>query len=126
MVALPSTLPFTSVEKADEFTGEDSMLDKLKCMLPALLLAVPLALPAVTVDRDATGVTMRGESEAVRVTVCGPSLIHVVASPGDLRVASPEEPWFVERCTPASFDFTRDDKNATLSTSALHVLFAFK
>lgn len=102
------------------------MRNKINCTLPALLLAVPLALPAVTVDRDATGVTTRGENEAVRVTVCGPSLIHVVASPGDLPAASPEEPWFLERCKPASFDFARDDKNATVSTSALHVVFALK
>ena len=102
------------------------MLDKMKYAFPALLLAVPLALPAVTVDRDGTGVTMRGESDAVRVTVCGPSLIHVVAGPGGPKAASPEEPWLVERCKPAPFDFTRDDKNATVSTAGLHVVFALK
>src|SRR5579884_2604969 len=69
---------------------------------------------------------MRGESDAVRVTVCGPSLIHVVAGPGGPKAASPEEPWLVERCKPAPFDFTRDDKNATVSTAGLHVVFALK
>jgi alpha-D-xyloside xylohydrolase len=92
-------------------------------VLPLLYCALVLPLPAITVERDATGVFMRSAGETVRVAVCGPSVIHVVAGPGEPRGASPEEPWFIERCKPASFDFAQDEKKATLSTQALRVLF---
>ena len=66
---------------------------------------------------------MRSGGETVRVSVCGPSVVHVVAGPGNPRAASPEEPWLVKRCEPAPFEFAHDEKNATLSTPALRVLF---
>ena len=47
----------------------------------------------------------------------------MVAGPGEPRGASPEEPWFIERCKTAPFDFAHDEKMATLSTQALRVLF---
>jgi alpha-D-xyloside xylohydrolase len=99
------------------------MLEEMKKHLPILFFATTLALPAATVERDATGATMRNAGETVRVSVCGPSAIHVVAGPGDPRGASPEEPWFVQACKPGPFDFTRDEKKATLSTAGLRVLF---
>jgi alpha-D-xyloside xylohydrolase len=94
-----------------------------KCVLPLLYSVLALQLPAVMIERHATGVTMRNAEETVRVTVCGASMIHVVAGPGDPRSASPEEPWFIERCKAAPFDFARDEKKAILSTQALRVLF---
>ena len=95
-----------------------------KCVLPLLYSALVLPLPAATVERDATGVTMRNAEETVRVAVCGPSVIHVVAGPGEPRGASREEPWLIERCKTAPFDFAQDEKKATLSTQALRVLFS--
>jgi alpha-D-xyloside xylohydrolase len=101
---------------------------KYKRVLPMLLFAFALALPvpAITVERDAAGVTIRNGRETVHVAVCGPSILHVVAGPGDPRSASPAEPWLLERCRPASFDFAQDEKAATLSTSVLRVLFNLK
>jgi len=99
------------------------MLHDMKHALLVLMFSPGLALPAVTIERDAAGATMRNGGETVRVAVCGPSLIHVVASPGDARGASPEQPWFVAPCKPAPFDLAQDEKNATLSTAALRVLF---
>ncbi len=99
---------------------------KFKLVLPLLFLSLVPSLPAITIEHDATGVIMRNAGETVRVAVCGPSMLHVVAGPGDPGDASPKQPWLVERCRPASFDFAQDDKNATLSTSALRVLFNLK
>jgi alpha-D-xyloside xylohydrolase len=100
---------------------------KYICLLPLLsLFTLALPLSAVTVERDANGVTMRNGEETVRVVVCASSVIHVVAGPGDPRASSPEEPWLTERCKPGSFEFTRDEKNATLATPALRVLFDLK
>jgi len=94
----------------------------MKCFVPMTLFAVALALPGATVERDAAGVTIRNANETVRIVVCGPTLIHVVAGPGDPKGASPETPWLVTPCKPAPFDFTRDERRATLSTPALHLL----
>jgi hypothetical protein len=66
---------------------------------------------------------MRSGGETVRVSVCGPSVVHVVAGPGNPKAASPEEPWLVKRCEPEPFEFAHDEKNAILSTPALRVLF---
>ena len=70
-----------------------------------LFFALALAVPAATVERDAAGVTMRNGGETVRVAVCGPSLIHVVAGPVNRRGVTPQEPWLVQPCKPATFDF---------------------
>jgi alpha-D-xyloside xylohydrolase len=85
--------------------------------------ALALALPAATIERDAAAVTMRNGGETIRVAVCGPSLVHVVAGPGNPRGSSPQEPWLVQPSKPAPFDFTSDGKKATLSTTALRVSF---
>jgi alpha-D-xyloside xylohydrolase len=88
-----------------------------------LFFSLALALPAATIERDAAGVTMRNAGETVRVAVCGPSVLHVVAGPGNPRAASPQEPWLVQTCKPAQFQFSRDEKKATLCTAALRVVF---
>jgi alpha-D-xyloside xylohydrolase len=85
--------------------------------------ALALALPAATIERDAAAVTMRNGGETIRVAVCGPSLVHVVAGPGNPRGSSPQEPWLVQPSKPAPFGFTSDGKKATLSTTALRVSF---
>ncbi len=96
---------------------------RLKFVLPLLCLALASRLTAVTIERDVAGVTMRNAGETVSVSVCGASVLHVVAGPGSPRGASRNEPWFVERCKPAAFDFARDEKTATLSTPMLRVVF---
>ena len=95
----------------------------MKSVLPFLYFTLASALPAVTIERDISGVVMRGTGETVRLTVCGSSVIHVVAGPKDAHSASPEEPWVVEHCKPAQFDFTHDEKTASVSTQTLRVLF---
>jgi len=93
-------------------------------MLSALwYFSFGLALSAATVERNDAGVTMRNAGETVRVEVCGASLIHVVAGPGAPRAGSPQQPWLVQPCKPAPFQFQKDTKRASLSTSALRVLF---
>ena len=95
----------------------------MKCALPVLSVALALPLAGATIERDTAGVTMRSGGETVRVSVCGPSVVHVVAGPGNPKAASPEEPWLVKRCEPEPFEFAHDEKNAILSTPALRVLF---
>jgi len=66
---------------------------------------------------------MHNAGETVRVSVCGPTLIHVVAAPGSARASSPAEPWFIKPCAASQFDFTSDEKKAVLSTTAVRVAF---
>ncbi|MBV8902089.1 MAG: DUF4968 domain-containing protein, partial [Acidobacteriia bacterium] len=95
----------------------------MKSVLPVLVFGMALPLAAATVERIAGGAAMRNAGETVRITVCGPSLIHIVAGPGEPPSAAPAEPWFVQQCKPAAFDFASDEKKATVSTAALRVVF---
>jgi alpha-D-xyloside xylohydrolase len=95
----------------------------MKCALPVFCMALALRLAAATVERDATGVTLRNGEETVRVAVCAPAVIHVVAGAGHVSSASPDEPWLMEPCKPGAFDFGSDEKAATLSTPELRVIF---
>ena len=56
------------------------------------------------------GMTASNGTETVHVSVCAAGIIHIVAGPGDPKAASPHEPWIVQSCTPAPFEFTQNDK----------------
>jgi alpha-D-xyloside xylohydrolase len=64
---------------------------------------------------------VRNGDETLHLTVCSPTAIHIVAGPGDPTAASPLQPWIVNPCQPAQFEFTQDEKQATLTTSALKI-----
>ena len=65
-------------------------------------------LPAqVTITQQADGVTVKTSFDVLRVIVCGPTSIHVVASPdGTATSATPKQPWLIQGCTPGKFTFT--------------------
>ena len=95
-----------------------------------LLLCLPplsvLAQASATAERDASGMVIHNGSETIRITVCGPDLIHVVAGPGNATGASPHTPWLVTPCTPDRFDFQSDANSATVSTAKVHVQVELK
>jgi alpha-D-xyloside xylohydrolase len=95
------------------------------CLFLTSALAMAAA-PPITVNPDTAGVAMHNGGETLRLSVCGPTLIHVVAGLGELRAASPAEPWIVAPCKATHFDFTRDDKKAMLATSGLRVLLSLE
>ncbi len=89
---------------------------------PFLISALAMAAaPSVTVEQDSAGIVMHDGGETLRLSVCGPTLIHIVASPAGARASSPAEPWIIEPCKPVHFDFTRDAKRATVATAGLRV-----
>jgi alpha-D-xyloside xylohydrolase len=90
-------------------------------VLLACLGSSVAAAAAVTVERQANGVVVHNGEETLHLTVCGSSAIHVVSGPGNPAAASPQQPWIVNPCQPAPFEFTQDEKQATLSTSAMKV-----
>lgn len=61
----------------------------------------------VEVTQQAGDITVKTATDTLRITVCSPTLIHVVASPdGDASDATPKQPWLIKSCTPAHFTLT--------------------
>lgn len=95
-------------------------------LLPAASLeadppqAHPGAAP-ITLEELPSGVVLRNGTETVRITVCAPDVIHIVAGPGNPVGASPETPWIVAPCLPQRPELTRMPDRATLRTSKLSV-----
>ena len=77
--------------------------------------------PPVSVAKDATGVVVHNGDETVHISVCGPSILHIVAGPGDPTSASPATPWLVHPCTPQPADLSQTPKEAVLSTAQLQL-----
>jgi alpha-D-xyloside xylohydrolase len=93
----------------------------------------------VTVTQQADEVIVKTATDTLHLTVCGPTAIHIVASPdGDARAATPKQPWLIRQCTPSKFTLTMPParpegtsesrlwKNyaATLDTGAIKVLIS--
>ncbi len=89
--------------------------------LSAGQLAIAAEAPKITIEKEPTGVVMQNGTETLHVTVCGPSLLHVVAGPGDPKASSPQQPWIVAACPSSPFEFVAGEKEDTLSTSRLRV-----
>jgi alpha-D-xyloside xylohydrolase len=87
---------------------------------------VSAASESIRVERQPAGVVMHNGDETLRLTVCSPTAIHVVAGPGDPFAASPQHPWITSPCQPGQFEFTQDEKEATLTTSSLKVSIELK
>jgi alpha-D-xyloside xylohydrolase len=70
----------------------------------------------VTVRQVPNGVVVKTAVDIVRLTVCGPTLVHVVASPdGKAQDATPSQPWMVKPCTPDKFTLTMPTERANAS-----------
>jgi alpha-D-xyloside xylohydrolase len=100
--------------------------------------AQPQPIP-VTVTQEPDGVLVKTGTDTLRLTVCGPTAVHVVSSPdGSAKSATPKQPWIVEPCSPAKFTLTFPkqrpegpmdfDENypwvATLDTGGIKVLIS--
>ena len=75
----------------------------------------------VTVEQQPWGVLVHNGTETLRITVCDPDVIHVVAGPGEPTAGSPATPWIVNPCKPDHFSFAQDDKAATIGTEKMRV-----
>ena len=62
-------------------------------------------LVAVTQKQDS--VVVKTAADTLRLTVCSPTIVHVVSSPdGSATGATPKQPWIVEPCSPGKFTLT--------------------
>lgn len=92
--------------------------------LPGEAFAQPFDTPSdapVSVEEIPSGFLMRKGPESVRVTLCAPDVVHVVAGPGLPHGASAATPWFLSADSRQPAQFTRTGDKATLSSSKLSV-----
>ncbi|HVV43922.1 MAG TPA: hypothetical protein VHC72_01920, partial [Bryobacteraceae bacterium] len=83
-------------------------------------------LPEIKVEQTAQGLRAHVGPEVVDVTVCGDSMIHVVAWP-EGPTQEHAKPWMLdpkEACPGAAFTFAQNSEAATLTTAALKVGFS--
>lgn len=75
------------------------------------------------VVQSAKGISMRTASENLRITVCGDSVLHVVA--GQHALESGEQPWMLSpevSCPGAQFTFSENSGTAILSTAKVQLI----
>jgi alpha-D-xyloside xylohydrolase len=80
-------------------------------------------LAPVTAQKSDRGFHATVGSESLDVTVCGDSVIHVLGKPDTAAPAGPQ-PWMLDAaqaCPGAPFQFSQDEKSATLTTAKLAV-----
>jgi alpha-D-xyloside xylohydrolase len=85
-------------------------------------------LAPVAVQQSEHGFHATVGSEVLDVTVCGGSVIHVLAKP-DAAAQTGQQPWMLDAsqsCAGAPFQFTQDAKSATLKTDKLEVTFGLE
>jgi alpha-D-xyloside xylohydrolase len=71
-----------------------------------------------------SGLSASNERESLEVTVCGDSLVHVVARPAGVPVSKAERPWMLDptiACPGGAFQFSQVDDLTTLTTARLSV-----
>ena len=86
-----------------------------------------LAIPAhseeakVSASQVSDGVLVKTPHDQLHIAVCGPSLLHITASPDAAKTSSPQQPWIVGECGTGQFSFAQTDKFYLLGTSELQV-----
>jgi alpha-D-xyloside xylohydrolase len=81
----------------------------------------PAAMQAL---QSPTGLTAHNDREVLEVTVCGDSMVHVVARPAGAPSSTAPRPWMLaqaQSCPGSSFQFSQSGDWTTLTTSRLTV-----
>ncbi|MGH9738015.1 MAG: glycoside hydrolase family 31 protein [Candidatus Acidiferrales bacterium] len=82
--------------------------------------ATPITLP-ITLEELPSAVVLRNGLETVRITVCAPDVIHVVAGPGNPAGASPATPWITASWAAQRLEVVRTGDQATVRTPKLSI-----
>jgi alpha-D-xyloside xylohydrolase len=82
-------------------------IGQVSILATALVLCSSSLFAQTQITQEAGGVTVKTATDTLRLTVCSPTSIHVVASPdGSAADATPEQPWLIRKCEPAKFTLT--------------------
>jgi alpha-D-xyloside xylohydrolase len=73
------------------------------------------------VTREPDGATVRSNADVLRLTVCGPEVIHVVASPLESNLIAPQPPWIEKQCGSSEFSMKQDEHEAVITTTKLAI-----
>ena len=98
------------------------------CLIP-FTTAYAQQNPRITVQQTPEGLTAHIDDETLHLIVCQPTVIHVIAGPGDPQTKTDPatQPWITPNsCPGAKFTFAQDDRAATLTTSAVKVSLSLK
>lgn len=79
---------------------------------------------AMQTAKSPTGLTAHNDREVLEVTVCGDSLVHVVARPVESPASTAQRPWMLDRaesCPGSAFQFSQSGDLTTLTTSRLTI-----
>lgn len=90
-------------------------------VLNIVLLTQPWvwAQTAVTIKAERDTVVVTTTTDVLRITVCGPTVLHVVASPnGQATDGAPQQPWLVKPCAPSKFALTMPNQRADSSAAS--------
>lgn len=75
--------------------------------IAASLLPVFLLSAQVRITQQNGSVVVKTATDTLRLTVCSPTVVHIVASPGGTAAgASSKQPWLVQKCAPAKYTLT--------------------
>ena len=81
------------------------------------------------VAQTATGMAAQNGREALDLTVCGDSVLHVVARPAGASLSTASRPWMLDAaaaCPGAPFQFKQSTEAATLTTASLAISLSIK
>jgi alpha-D-xyloside xylohydrolase len=101
------------------------------CASTPILAAMPAdqspSHPPITIAQTKDGFTANIGNEVLHLTVCGDSVIHVVAGPGAVPANGSKQPWMLpakESCPGATFQFAQIPEKAVLTTATLRIAFS--
>jgi len=110
------------------------LISTLTCLLLPFISTCNMTAQTVTGDvphpsamqavQTPGGMTARNDREVLEVTVCGDSLVHVVARPVQAPTSTAPRPWMLAKaqsCPGAAFQFSQSDGQTTLTTARLTV-----
>jgi len=74
------------------------------------------------VEELQSALVLRSGSESVRITVCAPDVVHIVAArQGMPEGASPATPWILRPCSPQKPEVTRTEDRVVVRTPKMSV-----
>lgn len=85
----------------------------------AMLIQPGFAQTSVTITNETDSVVVKTATDILRLTVCSPTVVHVLASPdGKASGATPQQPWMVEPCRSSKFTLALPKQTPGLATEA--------
>jgi alpha-D-xyloside xylohydrolase len=89
-----------------------------------LLTCIPLMIPlgvsaATTVTHERDGILIQSDVDVLRVTICSPEVVHVVARPMGREVALVQPVWIAKPCGSSKFSVKEGEHEVVLETTQL-------